>query len=188
MQSLYAIFLSIIFILNSYSAYAAITTHSTLSEWKNETFIKFKESPDSRNVNSDSIGFTANILEDLINQYQTWFQTTDAKNFLGSYAQKLVVPVNNEIVLIGDLQGSYHSLMRNLLRLQALGYVDNNWKIKANTYLIFLGDLVQGGKHDGEVLYTVLRLKLANNNNVICIKGNMDGRQSFHFSKKTRIR
>lgn len=186
-NSLKALCLSIVFILKICSTYATITTHSTLSEWKHQTFMNFKESPDSRDVRSDKIGFTAQVLEELITQYQTWFKTTDAKNYLGSYAQKLEVPLNSEIILIGDLQGSYHSLMRNLLRLQALGYIDNNWKLKADTYLIFLGDLVQGGKHDGEVLYTVLRLKLANADNVFCIKGNMDGSQHFYFSTNPNI-
>lgn len=161
-----------------------------LRDWVDITFSNFKESPSSRSKGDlDSIGFTADIFNDLIGEYQTKFATQNVPvGILGKYAQKLDIPPGSNVVLIGDIQGSYHSLIRNLLRLMMLGYIDNDWKLKDNAYLIFLGDLVGfPGQYQCEVLYTMLRLKLANWERVFCIKGNMDGNPTSYFNGNVKL-
>jgi hypothetical protein len=90
------------------------------------------------------------------------------------YVQKLVVNNNSKIFIMGDIHGSIHSLLRNLLRLFILGYLDNNFRlIKDNTYIVFLGDYQSLGRYGTEVWYTILTT-VANNdpNRIILLRGN----------------
>lgn len=75
--------------------------------------------------------------------------------------------------LFGDLHGSVHSLIRDLLKLQDLGYLDNNFKIKPSNFtILFLGDYIDRGIYGVEVMYTIARLLLENPNHVILSRGN----------------
>ena len=49
---------------------------------------------------------------------------------------------------------------------------DNFVLIPENLYMIFLGDYVDRGQFGAEVLYTILRLKLANPDHVFMVRGN----------------
>lgn len=108
-------------------------------------------------------------------------------NFLFKpYAQRLIVPLGSEICLFGDFHGSGHSLIRDVLKLKTLGYIDNNFKIiKKKFYMIFLGDYVDRGIYGVEVIYTLLRLKLANPEFVYIVRGNHeDFSLSYHIKQK----
>ena len=94
------------------------------------------------------------------------------------YVQKLVVPNDSEIAMWGDLHGSVHSLMRTLIKLRNKGYIDDNFKIiKDNFYMFFLGDYVDRGRYGVEVIYILLRLKLANPDRVFLVRGNHEDAQ-----------
>ena len=89
------------------------------------------------------------------------------------YAQKLVVPPGTEIAFHGDLHGDIHSLIAYLQDLKTKGYLDHNFKIiKPNFYIIFLGDYVDRGNYGIEVMYTLMRLKIANPNHAFMVRGN----------------
>lgn len=89
------------------------------------------------------------------------------------FIQKHVLPRNSKICFMGDFHGSVHSLLRNLWRLVALGYLDENFRIVKNDfYMVFLGDYTDRGGYGLEVLYTVLRLKLQNWDRVMLTRGN----------------
>lgn len=89
------------------------------------------------------------------------------------FAQKIQLPPETNIYVMGDLHGSVHSLLRYFLRLRVAGVIDDNFKIiKPATHLVFTGDLVDRGSFSTETLYTVLRLKLANWEHVHLIRGN----------------
>ncbi len=89
------------------------------------------------------------------------------------FGQKLFIPYDSTLVIMGDFHGSIHSLMRNLWRLVESGYLDNNFKIvKDKTHFIFTGDFVDRGRYSAETLYTLLRLKLASFDNVHLVRGN----------------
>ncbi|KKQ49994.1 MAG: Serine/threonine-protein phosphatase [candidate division TM6 bacterium GW2011_GWF2_38_10] len=86
-----------------------------------------------------------------------------------------VLRIGNEskVCFIGDLHGSLHSLLRSLWRLVALGYLDDQFKIiKKDFYMVFTGDYVDRGRFSIEVLYTLLRLKCVNWEQVYLIRGN----------------
>lgn len=89
------------------------------------------------------------------------------------YAQKLIIPTDSDVIMFGDLHGCAHSLLRNLERLKQDGYLDDNLTIKKpNTYMLFLGDFVDRGMYGVEVIYALMKLKLANPNHVFLVRGN----------------
>ena len=104
----------------------------------------------------------------LINSLE--FENSDATK---CFIEKINVPADSNICVIGDIHGSIHSLLRNLWRLIFLGILGNNLKIiKDNFYLVFLGDYVDRGPCGVEVVSTLLDLKLTNWDNVFLLKGN----------------
>ena len=81
------------------------------------------------------------------------------------------------ICSMGDLHGSIHSLIRNLIRLYLLGFLDENLKIldtpTEERYMVFTGDFVDRAIFGAETLNVILKLFLANNHGkVFLIKGN----------------
>jgi predicted MPP superfamily phosphohydrolase len=87
------------------------------------------------------------------------------------YGQKIKIPENSDIIVMSDLHGSLHSLLRNLWRLVMAGFINKDFKI-VNPNIIFTGDFVDRGRYSIEVLYTIIRLKLANFDNVYMLRGN----------------
>lgn len=88
---------------------------------------------------------------------------------------RLDVPQGSIVVLRADLHGDVRSLMAMLSEMRQSGYMDakDPFKISApNVYALFLGDFTDRGLYGLEVIYTVLRLALANPERVILVRGN----------------
>jgi hypothetical protein len=101
-----------------------------------------------------------------------FFNTASHANFK-PFMQKMIVPAGSTIFAWGDTHGCVHSLIRTLQQLQKWDYLDDNFMItQPDTYLIYLGDCVDRGCYGLEVLYILMRLKAANPDNVILIRGN----------------
>jgi len=101
-----------------------------------------------------------------------FFNTTHRTSFK-PFMQKIIIPTGSTVFVWGDTHGCIHSLLRTLRRLQEQGYLNDQFKIiKPNTYLMYLGDCVDRGYYGLEVLYTLMRLKTANPDHVILIRGN----------------
>ena len=95
------------------------------------------------------------------------------KDYVYPFVQKVTVNPNDKICVFGDIHGSIHSLLRNLLRLIALGYIDKDLKIKGDNFkIVFLGDLINRGSYSTEVLYLFLNLLKINPGNVHITRGN----------------
>jgi hypothetical protein len=89
------------------------------------------------------------------------------------YLQKQFIPAGSSIAVFGDIHGSIHSLLRSLLYLVELGYVNDNFTFKdPHFYMVFLGDYVDRGAFSPEVLYVVMKLKAVNSEKVFLIRGN----------------
>lgn len=111
-----------------------------------------------------------------LNTSSLWVKTLHyrvATNNIPAIAQKIFIPSHSEVALIGDLHGSLSSLLRTLLRLVLMGYINNDFTFKQdNFYMIFTGDLVDRGWYGVETFYTILLLKLANWDKVFILQGN----------------
>jgi hypothetical protein len=88
------------------------------------------------------------------------------------FAQKLQVPSGSEVVFHGDFHGDIHSFIAMLDSLNQAGTLDGFRLAKPNSYMVFLGDYTDRGNYGIEVLYTLLRLKLANPEHVFMARGN----------------
>lgn len=88
------------------------------------------------------------------------------------FAQKLVVPDGAEVFFRADLHGDIRSLLADLTWLNEHDYLRDFSVARADFYMIFLGDYTDRGAYGVEVLYTLLRLKLANPENVFLLRGN----------------
>jgi len=88
------------------------------------------------------------------------------------FAQKIDIPAGSQVVFFGDRHGDIRSLVSTLVWLNENGYLEG-FKIKQpNTYFALLGDYVDRGSYGLEVLYTLMRLKLENPDQVLMARGN----------------
>jgi hypothetical protein len=88
------------------------------------------------------------------------------------FAQKLSLPADSEVYFRGDLHGDLRSLLANLTWLNEQGYLRGFDIVRSNFHMVFLGDFTDRGAYGVEVLYTLLRLKLANPERVFLTRGN----------------
>jgi hypothetical protein len=88
------------------------------------------------------------------------------------FIQQLIVNPKSRVYIQGDIHGSVHSLLRNLERARAGGYLNEDFKLAENVYMVFLGDYGDRGRYSAEVFYTLFRLKAANPDAVILLRGN----------------
>ena len=88
------------------------------------------------------------------------------------FAQKLSISDGSEIFFHADLHGDVRSLLADLAWLNEKDYVRGFSVARTNFYMVFLGDYTDRGAYGIEVLYTLLRLKLANPDRVFLARGN----------------
>ncbi len=98
--------------------------------------------------------------------------STDPKVPFQPFAQRRRLPAGSEVIFHGDLHGDIHSLNASLKHLNKLGYLKGFKIAKPNTHMAFLGDYTDRGVYGVEVIYVLMRLKLANPNNVWLVRGN----------------
>jgi hypothetical protein len=83
-----------------------------------------------------------------------------------------MVPSDSEVFFHGDLHGDIHSLLDMLNWMNRGNYLQGFYLTRTNIYLVVLGDFTDRGIYSTEVLYTLLRLKLANPARVFLCRGN----------------
>lgn len=118
------------------------------------------------------------VMKEQLDDASKWVNVPiEAEGDFKPYVQKLVVPEGSEIIFWGDLHGNIRSLLLPLNRLKKSGFIADSFKItNPNCYMIFLGDFVDRGNFSIEVLYTLLRLKIANPSQVFLLRGNHEDR------------
>ena len=88
------------------------------------------------------------------------------------FAEKIVLPPGAKVFLQGDLHGDIRSLLAVLGRLQEQKRLDGFALADPALHIVFHGDYTDRGLYGVEVLYTLLRLKLANPDRVHFARGN----------------
>ena len=92
------------------------------------------------------------------------------------HVQKLVLPVGSTVAVFGDLHGSLHSILRELISLVDRGLLGPDGRVPALLekpfFLLFLGDFVDRGKYGVEVLALLLWLRARNPHAVFFARGN----------------
>ena len=98
--------------------------------------------------------------EKLIKQYKLKKYLNNISHDNG-FIQKYKLSKNEIIIMFGDIHGSYHTFFRHMLRLERKGIIKYDTKtnepyLKKNHTLLFLGDIVDRGKHGAEVFLFIL--------------------------------
>lgn len=89
------------------------------------------------------------------------------------FAQKTTFKTTDHLAFHGDFHGDIHACNNFIQTWIEAKYMDNNFKIiDDNFYIIFLGDYTDRGWYGAEVIYTLLRLKIANPTHVFMARGN----------------
>jgi protein phosphatase len=81
------------------------------------------------------------------------------------------MPLEGEVIIVGDIHGDLDSLMHIL---KNSGFLERNWKNR-DISMIFLGDYGDRGVYSAEVYYIILKLKEQFPQNVILMRGNHEG-------------
>lgn len=113
-----------------------------------------------------SAGFFKTQLESLI-------ATREVKHYKDQFICKLTATANSKFVLFGNVQGSFHSLVRCLAKLTELGIISRDLKIITPEYfIIFVGDVIDRSPFTMDTLSAVCKLLALNPDNVVYMRGN----------------
>ena len=138
---------------------------------------EYKLFPTEEFINSD-------FIRNLVNYYYTQFFDEiwcdnirpDLEERLNNeivFIEKLELPRNSKICIVGDIHSSLHSLLSTIFKIRYDYFEDKESLIlKPNRYLIFLGDIVDRGPYSMELLVLILGLKYNNFEQVFIINGN----------------
>lgn len=88
------------------------------------------------------------------------------------YAEKLDVSPDTHIIVHGDFHGDIHSLIGFIESLNERQILEGFSVAQEKTHLLFLGDYTDRGAYGAEVIYTLIRLKLASPDKVHLVRGN----------------
>jgi len=103
-----------------------------------------------------------------------------SKDRLSPFVRKIRVETNQRLAFFGDLHGSIHSLLRQLLRLMKMGVIDDAWRIVDPQFkMFFLGDFVDRGAYGLEVWFTVMTLAGRNPTSVYLCRGNHEEHETW---------
>lgn len=96
------------------------------------------------------------------------------------FVQKVVVPTEAQVHLIGDIHSSLASFINilNDLKENKKAFA-NNFRLQKNHYIVFLGDIVDRGPFSTESLFLVFCLIAANPKRVFLINGNHEDCETF---------
>jgi len=96
------------------------------------------------------------------------------KNLIKTKETHNIIPFTQgtKFVIWGNLNGAFHSIVRDLSLLKKLQIINENLKIiKEKSYFVFLGDAISKSPYSLETLNTILLLMHKNKNKVFYIKG-----------------
>lgn len=102
--------------------------------------------------------------------------TLDENNF---FIQKLQLPSESRIAVVGDLHGGFQDLMVFIKSIHKLGFFNENYQLKDNHYIFSLGDMVDRGPSSLQVIFFLLLLKNENPSQVFIINGNHEKRLTY---------
>ncbi|MCL4361327.1 ABC transporter substrate-binding protein [Candidatus Dependentiae bacterium] len=96
------------------------------------------------------------------------------------YVISLNLKEDSKLVIWGEINAAFHSLVRDLLDLQSQGIIDENLKIiKPDYYFVFIGNLVNGNPYNLLTLELATSLMEKNPNKVFYLKGNQEYKKNW---------
>lgn len=112
--------------------------------------------------------------EEILDRYNKTFTAAHNPGSDFGFIEKKDVSQNSTISVRADLHGDLKSLIETLKALQKKKVLDENFRCVPNCYLVFLGDYVDRGYYNLEVVSLLALLKLENPEQTWLIQGNHD--------------
>jgi hypothetical protein len=82
---------------------------------------------------------------------------------------------NATVLIIGDIHGHYRSLTNLIEHWKKSKYIDENYTLNDNIFVISTGDLIDYGNNSINILYFFINLRLKNPGKVMLLAGNHEG-------------
>lgn len=104
---------------------------------------------------------------------------------------ELVVTQGARVFVVGNLHGGFHSAVRDLTQAKALGLINERLQVTApNTYLVFLGDIINGTPYSLLLLEFIMTLMEKNPERVFYVRGHQetDGAWAHYSSVRTQLK
>lgn len=95
----------------------------------------------------------------------------EALGMKGRMVMKFDAKPGDQLVVWGDIQGSFHSFVRTLSELEKMGIIDNNLHIKDAHYFIFNANVIGQTAYNLELLTLVALIMYRNPHKVFFIRG-----------------
>lgn len=103
------------------------------------------------------------------------------EGYLNGFVQKFVLSPDKKLIIWGNAQGAFHSLVRDLQELQKKGIITNQLQITSpDYYFIFTGNAIGRSAYSIETLTLILQLMKVNPGQVIYVRGTHESNQYWH--------
>lgn len=99
-------------------------------------------------------------------------QIVECTEHCKGYMEELQLSSGTEMFVRADLHSDLASLISTLQMLQAAGYLDAQYKCRPGFHIVLLGDYIDRGTNDIEIMSLLLSLRMENPNSVHLIRGN----------------
>jgi len=113
----------------------------------------------------------------------------EQEGYSGRYVMHTTPKADDRFVIWGDIEGAFHSLVRDLMELERRGIIDNDLKIvQPNFSFVFNGNVVNRSPYILETLTIVLQLMKKNPYRVFYIRGTGEDRENwYNFGTKEEL-
>jgi len=140
------------------------------------TFLKFKERP------IWSARYFKKVLLELI-------ERREKDGYTGRHIIHITPKPGDRFIIWGDIQGAFHSLVRDLIELERRGIINNNLEIVQPYFsFIFNGNVVDRSPYILETLTVVIQLMKKNPYHVFYIRGMDEDKENWYdFGTKVEL-
>jgi len=111
--------------------------------------------------------------------------------FIGRFVQKTHPEDKQQFIILGDLHGSFHSLVRDLNFLYKKEIIDNTLKLKDGYSLVFNGNAIDLSPYTLETMLMILYLMDRNPKSVYYVRGTHEDKEhwkNFGLRKELELR
>lgn len=120
--------------------------------------------------------FSIKATNDLIKKIT---KARELNGYFDRFIQKIIPQDGEQFFLFSDLNGAFHSFLRDLLYLKNSGIISNDFALKKGCYIIFNGNVADKSPYILETLHIICTLFLKNPEQIIYIRGNIEDKEGW---------